>query len=546
MSKNVPIAMKDERFIPEGLHRSPRILVVDDEEGIRKLLRFHLKRSGCKVILASSGEEALALAEEESPIDLVLLDLRLPGITGPETLRRLTESGHVGCVIVMTAFGTMAEAITALKEGAYDFVNKTHSFDEVRTAIRNALQTVGLREEVETLKSRLQEIEGDFTDLIGTSKTLQQALKLVRKVANSDITVLIQGESGTGKELFARAIHFNGELKQRPFVAINCAAIPENLLESELFGHAKGAFTGAHAKHVGRFEEAHEGTLFLDEIGDLSLALQAKLLRVLQTGEIQPIGGTTRQVKVRIISATNQDLQRAVQENRFRDDLYYRLAVFPIHLPALKDRPEDIPLLVKHFLEKFSNQERKTITGISPNALERLQRHPWFGNVRELENVIYRAVVLSEFTTLKEQDFPGLITQDPQGNHGEGDAEDATFPMPSPRQSGPASLHPPQDLHAPPYRVEPPYPNSAPSGRGMASQPEAPPAASPGFATPPPSSWPGPEIGTRSTLEQMEITAIREALTANAGNMTKTAIQLNIGRATLYRKARKYGLSAKD
>ena len=500
--------LESERFIPEGLYRPPRILVVDDEEGIRKLLQFHLKRSGCVVTTAGSGEEALSAVEEDEPFDLVLLDLNLPGKSGLETLRALSQGGKVGCIIVMTAFGTMADAITALKEGAYDFVTKTHSFDDVRTAIRNALQTVGLREEVEHLKSRLNEIEGDFSDLIGNSKSLQQALKLVRKVANSDITVLIQGESGTGKELFARAIHFNGQLKKRPFVAINCAAIPENLLESELFGHAKGAFTGADAKRMGRFEEAHEGTLFLDEIGELGPSLQAKLLRVLQTGEIQPVGGTSKQVRVRIISATNQDLQRAVHEHRFRVDLYYRLAVFPINLPPLKDRPEDIPILVRHFLEKFGEQEGKIVTGIEPEAMEQLRRHPWFGNVRELENVVYRAVVLSESTVLKPSDFPGLIPS-----------------LPSAMEQGmEPGLGP-----APEYERVAPW--------NASSMPASPTAAAPAQE----GLFPG-----QSTLEQMEAQAIREALAANAGNMSRTALQLNIGRATLYRKIKKYSMLPRE
>lgn len=487
-SKRLPTTAPDSGFVPEGLHRAPKILVVDDDAGIRKLLQLHLKRSGCQVEAAQNGESALRQVREGEGVDLVLLDLRLPGMSGLATLHALNETGKVGCIIVMTAYGTMPDAIAALKDGAYDFVNKTYSFDDVRMAIRNALQTLGLREEVENLKMRLNEMEGGYTGIIGVSKPFQQVMKLVRKVRDSNITVLIQGQSGTGKELIARAIHFQGQYRQQPFVALNCATIPENLLESELFGHEKGAFTGATARRIGKFEEAHEGTLFLDEIGELNLALQSKLLRVLQSQEIQPIGGKVKHVSVRIISATNQDLLQSVGEGRFRQDLYYRLAVFPISVPTLQQRKEDIPLLIEHFVEKFRRQENKVIRSVAPEAVERLINYPWYGNVRELENVIYRAVVLADSTVLTARDF--------------------------------TTLPPAPSAEAPPGTELMEIPN-----RGAEAD------------TPSPSGR-----GGRASLEQLEIEAIQNALAANGGNMSKAAVQLKIGRATLYRKFKKYGI----
>ena len=500
MSKDGTPLFTSDPFIPEGLHRPPKILVVDDDQGVRQLLRFHLKRSGCEVATAEDGEKAVGLVADGPGVDLVLLDLVLPGMSGLETLKALRETGNVGSVVLMSALGTMDEAITALKEGAYDFVNKSGSFDDVRMAVRNALETVGLREELENLRMRLDEKEGGFTDIIGASKTFQQVMKLVRKVTDSDITVLIEGESGTGKELIARAIHFQGQFRQRPFVALNCAAIPENLLESELFGHEKGAFTGAVARRIGKFEEAHEGTLFLDEIGELSQPLQAKLLRVLQTREIEPIGGSLRKVQVRIISATNHELQQQVRAGRFREDLYYRLAVFPIKTPPLRERMEDIPLLTRFFVNKFSQQEKKEISGVEPDVMNRLRNYPWYGNVRELENVIYRAVVLNESGRLTLEDFPNIPMVD------------ATV--------GLAGAEGGEGTPAPGGAFAPPAFPAAPPIHGEALAVPAPPA----------------------TLEELEIAAIRAALAINGGNMSKAAVQLKIGRATLYRKSKKYGI----
>ena len=529
MSENGENLFSSGSFIPEGLHRAPRILVVDDDPAICKLLRFHLKRSGCEVEIAPDGETALGLVEDGPPVDLALLDLNLPGISGLETLQRFQASDKVGCVILMTASGTMDDAISALKGGAYDFVNKSASFDDVRMAIRNALETVGLREEVEHLKMRLDEFEGGFPDMVGGCKRFHQMLKLVRKVMNSDITVLIQGESGTGKELIARAIHFQGQFRHKPFVAINCAAIPENLLESELFGHEKGAFTGADSKRIGKFEEADEGTLFLDEIGALSTALQAKLLRVLQTREIEPIGGRLKRVKVRFISATNADLAEAVRSGSFREDLYYRLAVFPIHTPPLRERVEDIPLLVQHFLDKFSGQENKTIKGVETRAMARLRNYPWHGNVRELENVIYRAVVLTESSHLTLDDFPHIPPVERPAGAEAGSSPGAVPSWPTSMVSSMAPAMASSEASSEASVKTSSMPPPHPAGE---TTPAAGVPAEPGDPPPP----------ALSTWKEREIAAIREALAATGGNMSKAALHLKIGRATLYRKSKKYGI----
>jgi DNA-binding NtrC family response regulator len=496
MRKEPTTLLPADTFLPEGLHRPPKILVVDDDSSIRKLLQFHLRRSGCLVTTASDGEAALRHVREADGVDLCLLNLRLGGKPALDTLQVLNATGKVGCIIVMAEYGTMPDAVAALKQGAYDFVNKTHSFEDVRMAIRNALQNIGLREEVEQLRMRLHEKEGDYGPVVGTSPAFQLVMKLVRKVADSNITVLVLGESGTGKELIARAIHAQGLFSNKPFVALNCAAIPENLLESELFGHEKGAFTGATARRKGKFEEAHEGTLFLDEVGELSQPLQAKLLRVLQTGEIQPIGGQVRRVKVRVLSATNQDLAQAMEDGRFRQDLYYRLAVFPIELPPLRERRADIPALVDHFIKRFREQEQKSVRGVAPEALERLIAHPWYGNVRELENVVYRAIVLSESPILGLKDFPGL--------------------PPTPEPAPPA------------VTVSGSGPDTAPAPSPAAEAPATTLAAAAG--------------GAGATLEELEAQAIQSALAACGGNMSRAAVQLNIGRATLYRKSKKYGI----
>ena len=469
-----PYTEKD--FIPEGLRREPTILVVDDDPDVCKLLSFYLKRSGCNVLVASDGPQALEAIKKAPFVDLVLLDLRMPGMDGIETLRRINSLKKAGSVIMMTAYGTMKEAITTLKEGAYDFVKKTQGFDDLRLAIRNALQTVGLREEVEHLKAKLGEQENLYPEIVSRSDAMHQVKKLIRKITNRNITVLIEGESGSGKELVARAIHHNGDYRDKPYVAINCAAIPENLLESELFGYERGAFTGATTRRVGKFEEADGGTLFLDEIGELGMGLQAKLLRVLQTKEIEPLGGRTRKVNIRIISATNQRLGDSVRKGTFRQDLYYRLAVFPVLLPPLRERTDDILLLAGFFLKDFAKQEGSNVTRLSPDVEQALLGYDWPGNVRELENMIFRAVVLAESSTLELNDFPVLSVAS------------ASAPPPAPARNTPVD----------------------PDSNGAVS------------------------------LNEAEARAIREALRSTAGNVSRAAGRLGISRATLYRKSKKF------
>ncbi|MDH5752825.1 MAG: sigma-54 dependent transcriptional regulator [Deltaproteobacteria bacterium] len=519
---------KEESLIPEGLNRAPRILIIDDDEDICKLLRFQLKRAGCEVETAHGGEEALRLLKKGKPVDIVLLDLQMPGMGGQETLRGISKTGKVGATIIMTAHATMGDAIQALRNGAYDFITKTSSLDDLRLSIRNALNTVGLKEEVENLRTLLQEQEKGGVLPIGVSRPFQQVMKLVRKVADSNITVLIFGESGSGKELVARSIHSLGVLKQRPFVALNCAAIPENLLESELFGYEKGAFTGATARYVGKFEEAHDGTLFLDEIGELSMGLQAKLLRVLQTQEIQPIGGRLKRVNVRVISATNQHLMQAVDEGRFRADLYYRLAVFPIQVPPLRERMEDIPHLARHFVSRFCSQENKPERRIPPALMEQLKTYPWPGNIRELENAIFRAVVLSEEEVLLEEHFPSVMAYVPPQEQ----EEEQYIELPARRaaQSG----QPPESL-------------PGMTAEGMREPSGAAPVA---YSVPPGAFYASSRLEQAAqaypagapTLDEVERDAIEMALNAAGGNMTRAAIRLNIGRATLYRKLKKYGI----
>jgi DNA-binding NtrC family response regulator len=486
---------------PSQFPRQPVILVVDGDEHIRKLLHFHLRRTGCQVLQADSGDRALELLGQNARVDLVLLDLHLQGLSGLDTLRAINAREHPTTVIVMSRDGTVADATAAMREGAYDFVNKTNTFDNVHLAIRNALNTVGLRREVEELKAQLDEREQAFGEIIGRSPAIAQVLKLARKVRDSDITVLVLGESGSGKEMVARAIHEQGKIRGRPFVALNCAAIPESLLESELFGHERGSFTGATARRIGKFQEANEGTLFLDEIGELSAALQAKLLRVLQTREIQPIGGQPTRINVRIVSATNQDLERLVKDGRFRLDLYYRLAVFPIHVPPLRERREDIPSLADHFLQRFARQEHKGELTLHADVRARLLDHPWDGNVRELENMIYRAVVLADSPQLGLADFPmlGLVPR----------------PGFAPQRS------------ASPLNTVPQHNSALPLPLEDASAP----------------LLPEPEPARVVPLEQLEARAIAKALASTGGNMSRAALQLGIGRATLYRKTKKYGLA---
>ena len=372
-----------------------KILVVDDEVGYRKVLSNALTERGFVVRTAATGEEALAeLKKHEFPI--ALLDMKLPGgIDGLELLQRIKGMYNNTSVLIMTAYGGIETAVEAMRRGAFNYITKPFNLDEIILNIDRLIAQQKIIEENKYLHSELEKVYG-LKKIVGSSREIQKVLDMVSRVALSTATVLITGESGTGKELVARAIHFTGNRKGRKFVVINCATLSENLLESELFGHVKGAFTGAIKDKKGLFEEADGGTLFMDEIGDIPKSVQAKILRVLQEGEFISLGDTvTKKVDVRIIAATNQDLLQGVQEKEFREDLYYRLNVINIKMPPLRDRKEDIPLLVKHFVEKYNKKETRQIKGISPEVEKEFYNYNWPGNVRELENAIERAITLT-------------------------------------------------------------------------------------------------------------------------------------------------------
>lgn len=448
-----------------------QILVVDDDKNICKMIEINLKKEkSYEVSIATNGEACLKIVRE-SPPDLVLLDIQMPGIDGIETLKRIKEVNQKIQVVMMSAHGTIEKAVQSMKLGAYDFITKPFASDRLMVTVQNALTTYALKQELEELQKELKS-KYQFENIIGQSGVMQDVFRAMEKVVNSNVTVLIQGESGTGKELIARAIHYhNKQRSNHPFVAVNCSALPESLLESELFGHEKGAFTGATNRRIGKFEMAHGGTIFLDEIGLMTPATQAKVLRVLQEKEFERVGGNELiKVDTRVIAATNKNLEEAVKKGEFREDLYYRIAVFPIKLPPLRDRKEDIPLLAAHFLNKYAQREGKELEGITPEALELLMAYHWPGNVRELENAIERAVVLANPPEITAKDLPPQV-----------------------RALGEKKV----------YELD----NTL-------------------------SSW----------IEKLEEEALRQALLECEGNISKTAKKLGIGRATIYRKAKKYGL----
>ncbi len=395
--------------------RKHKILVVDDEHLIRWSLEQNLKKQGYEVLTAGSGEDALRLVREEAP-DLVLLDIQLPGINGLEVLEKIKEHDDEIIVIMVTALGVLETAVKAMRSGAYDYLNKPFNLDELAIVIRKALETGELKREVAQLRSEQTSRYG-ISNIIAESRHMKNVLAMVEKIARSDAsTVLIQGESGTGKELVAKAIHFESARADKPFMAINCAAVPETLLESELMGYEKGAFTDAKSQKKGLFETADGGTIFLDEIGDMEPGMQAKLLRVLEERSFRRVGGTKEiPVDVRIISATNKDLLKAIEERTFRNDLYYRIQVIPIFLPALRERKDDILPLVQHFIAHFNREFRKNVKGISKMAEKFLVDYPWPGNIRELKNVIERAIILENEETLLLEHLPQEIVDKTSG-----------------------------------------------------------------------------------------------------------------------------------
>jgi DNA-binding NtrC family response regulator len=389
-----------------------RVLVVDDDEITCNLLEEVLSKEGYAVHKALDGREAIDRGEKHT-YDVVLSDIKMIDVDGMEVLRAYRQRSPETIIIMMTAFGSIETAIRAIKEGAYDYVSKPFKLDEIKLTLQRALEQRRLVEENIHYRQELI-TKYKLENIVGRSAQMLQVYKTIARVAESRSTVLVTGESGTGKELIARAIHFNSPRAARPFVAVDCSSLAETLLESELFGHMRGAFTGAVTTKKGLFEEADRGTCFLDEIGDISLAMQAKLLRVLQEHEIKRVGGTeTIKIDVRIVAATNQNLEALVTEKKFREDLFYRLNVVSIHLPSLRERPEDVPLLADHFLRKYASQNNKPVCRISPEAMDLLVRHRWPGNVRELENVIERATTLSGTNLILPEDLPRRLQIEP-------------------------------------------------------------------------------------------------------------------------------------
>ena len=493
------------------------VLICDDDPVQRRLLTETIKRFGYKTKAAANGDEALSILESSQGenISILLLDLVMPDISGMDVLERMRQSPNRPPVIVQTAHGSMETAIKAMQAGASDFVIKPVSPERLEVSLKNALKIDLLEVEIKRIKRKTTGTM-TFDDLIIKSPNMDRVVDLGERAAGSNIPVLIEGESGVGKEMVARAIQGCSERAGKPFITVNCGAIPENLVESILFGHEKGAFTGAVAKRDGKFVEANGGTLFLDEIGELPLDAQVKLLRAIQEGEVDPVGAK-RPVKVdiRIISATNQDMIKLVQDGKFREDLYYRLNVFPVMIPPMRERIEDTPDLVRHFISKFSLEEGKKIDGISEQAMELLRRYPWPGNVRQMENAIFRAVVLADRPTLGINEFPQIAA------HVEGfDAEVPPAPEPvekRPVYDGPAMIG---ETSNKPNTIE------LSADKSQIGIP---------ILT---------DTGDVRPLDEVEADMIRLALGRYHGRMTEIAKKLGIGRSTLYRKMREFGLEA--
>ena len=386
----------------------PRILVVDDELSMRDMLRIVLRRDGYDVLVADSGRRALSMLQQE-PVDLLLSDIRMPDISGVDVLRGAKEINRDIVAFMMTAFASTDTAVEAMRLGAVDYLTKPFSMDELRLKVRRHLEASRLKQENVLLKRALNTSHA-FSNIIGRSEAMLAVFRMIETIAKTNSTVLITGESGTGKDLVARAVHYNSLRREHPFVALNCGAVPETLLESELFGHMRGSFTGADQNKKGLIEVAERGTIFLDEIGETNASMQVKLLRVLQDRRFRRLGGTDEvQADIRVIAATNQDLQKLVAEGRFREDLFYRINVIPIPLPPLRERPEDIGLLAEHFLAKYAAQMQKPIHGISHEAHELMAAYHWPGNVRELENAIERAVALEQTPVVLPESLPASV-----------------------------------------------------------------------------------------------------------------------------------------
>jgi two-component system response regulator PilR (NtrC family) len=386
----------------------PRILIADDEPSLRDMLRIVLRRDGFDVLLAANGAEAIATLEKER-VDLLLSDIRMPDVGGVDVLRAAKTLNRDIIAIMMTAFASTDSAVEAMRLGAVDYFTKPFNMDELRLKVRQHVEAQRLKQENVLLKRALNSTH-EFCNIIGRSEAMLAVFKMIETIAKTNSTVLVTGESGTGKDLVARAVHYNSLRREHPFVALNCGALPETLLESELFGHMRGAFTGADANKKGLIEVAERGTIFLDEIGEMSPTMQVKLLRVLQDRRFRRLGGTEEvKADIRVVAATNQDLEKMVGENRFREDLYYRINVIHLHLPPLRERREDVVLLAEHFLAKYSEGIEKPVRSISREALEVLSAHDWPGNVRELENAIERAVALEQTPVVLPESLPANV-----------------------------------------------------------------------------------------------------------------------------------------
>jgi two-component system nitrogen regulation response regulator NtrX len=396
-----------------------RILVIDDEAEIRRSLRMILEYEGYEVLESSSGPEGVTLAEREAP-DLVFLDIKMPGMDGLDALQRIKASNETLPVVIISGHGTVSTAVEATKAGAFDFIEKPLATERVLVTIRNALDQTRLRDENTSLK-RAVEVRHQ---MVGESQALRQVWDAIKRAAPTNATVLLLGESGSGKELVARSIHRNSLRSRDRFVQVNCAAIPEELIESELFGHEKGSFTGATEKQIGKFEQADRGTIFLDEVGDMSAKTQAKVLRVLQEGEVERLGSArTIKVDVRVIAATNKDLEAEIEKGNFREDLYFRLSVIPIRVPPLRDRREDIPALVRHFADLFSRDNNRRPQKFTAAALEYLQRARWKGNVRELKNTVERLIIMTPGESIDVDDLRDIVRAESKPTSAEGEKE---------------------------------------------------------------------------------------------------------------------------